>query len=114
MLMSTIEIFIWGFVGSFAVEIVALYEDYRSSQSVIPARYKQLGFWVVRCSLAIVAGTLAAASGFQHPLQSFGIGAAAPVMIKALTTATLKETLPTNRVSIHAHPPSRGEHAEPD
>jgi hypothetical protein len=62
-----VMIFLCGFAGSAAVEIVSMYQFYQGASSsnprarVLPARYKTVGFWVVRFLLAVIAGGLALA-----------------------------------------------------
>jgi len=77
-----LAIFLWGAGGSVAVEIVTLWGYYEQDKN-IPARYRQIGFWIVRVLLAIMAGGLALAYDIQKPLLAANIGAATPLIIRA-------------------------------
>ncbi len=75
-------VFLWGAGGSVAVEVVTLWGFYEQGKA-IPVRYQQVGFWIVRLLLAIMAGGLALAYEIQKPLLAANIGAATPLIIKA-------------------------------
>ena len=76
--------FIWGLVGSLALEIVDINEVFQVQQITIPERYKRVGYWIVRLCLAFMGGVLAVASNTQTPYSALAIGAAAPLVIRAL------------------------------
>lgn len=59
--MTSYEIFMCGFAGSIAVDVVAAAQVYNAHTIVVPERYKRIAFYVVRFLLAIVAGGLAVA-----------------------------------------------------
>lgn len=88
--MSPITAFAWGTFGSLAVEIVLAYEAYAKPPHRLPARYKVPLFWYIRALLALTAGGLTAAYDISQPLLALHIGAATPLIIKALT-----QTIPT-------------------
>lgn len=77
--------FIYGLLGSLAVEVVTLYGYFFENDEAIPIpkRYKKTGFWLVRGSLAAVAGVLAVVCDPQHPIQAFAIGVTTPLIIKS-------------------------------
>lgn len=81
--MDDATMFLWGFAGSFAVEVITLYQIFLSPRPAIPLRYRSVSFWIVRFFVAVVAGTLAVAYNIEHALQAMGIGAAAPIIIQA-------------------------------
>jgi hypothetical protein len=76
-------VFWWGVLGSAAVEIVTMW-GYYEHDSDLPKRYKQLGFWVVRLLLAALGGGLAVAYEITKPLLAANIGAATPLLVRAL------------------------------
>jgi hypothetical protein len=79
-----LQMFLWGFGGSCAIEIYTLYQAY-NSESALPQRYKRFGFWVVRFFLAIVAGGLVIAHDVKDkPLLALNIGISAPLLLQAL------------------------------
>jgi len=82
--MGVTERFVWGFLGSLAVEVITLYQAYHSRRISIPERYKRVGFWVVRFFLSLIAGGLAVAYEIDRPLLAVNIGASAPLIIQAL------------------------------
>lgn len=88
--MSTIEIFLWGFGGSVAVEIVRLNQQFYIEPFKVHERYKKVVFWIVKFLLALVGGTLAIAYEIDKPLLAANIGAATPLIIQALSQATGK------------------------
>ena len=73
--------FIWGFVGSLAVEVMSVYNTWDS----IPSRYRQVSFWMVRLVVACIGGGLAHAYNIENnPLLAANIGASAPAIIHSL------------------------------
>lgn len=73
--------FIWGFLGSLAVEIMSVYNTWDR----IPCRYKQISFWLVRLIVACIGGGLAHAYNIEsNPLLAANIGASAPAIINSL------------------------------
>jgi hypothetical protein len=73
--------FIWGFLGSLAVEIMSVYNTWDS----IPCRYKQISFWMVRIAVACIGGGLAHAYNIENNLLlAANIGASAPAIINSL------------------------------
>lgn len=88
--MSQIEIFLWGFGGSMAVEVITLYGLFSiDAKKSLPRRYRQVGFWVTRIVLAIIAGGLALAYHVNSSLLAFHVGAATPLIVQ-----TIARTLP--------------------
>ena len=81
--MTPIETFFWGFFGSAAAEVVALYRTF-SSGGKLPGRYKQPVFFIVCLLLSIFAGIFAVAISPQNTLSAFGVGVATPVLIERL------------------------------
>lgn len=76
--------FVWGFLGSVALEIVDAYEVFHAEGMRVPDRYKCIAYWLVRFGLAAVGGFLAIACGTQTPYAAMAIGAAAPLVVRAL------------------------------
>src|SRR5580698_526759 len=75
-------IFLCGFAGSAAVEVVMLHQLMQDGAE-LPERYHKPAFWVVRILLAVVGGGLALAYDIDKPLLAANIGAATPLIIKA-------------------------------
>jgi hypothetical protein len=82
--MSGVHQFAWGFLGSLAVEIVDANELFHAERVTIPERYKFIAYWLVRFGLAVMGGFLAIACGTQSPYAAMAIGAASPLVIRAL------------------------------
>jgi hypothetical protein len=82
--------FIFGFLGSLAVEVINLYQIYQVATvnspktRILPARYRRAGFWIIRFLVAVIAGGLAVAHGIDKPLLAINIGAATPLLVQAL------------------------------
>jgi len=89
------ETFLWGFGGSWAVEIVTLYQAFNTNPVFIPDRYKRFGFWVTRLLLAIVGGGLAVAYDIDKRILAANVGAATPALIFALAQGLRPPTPPT-------------------
>lgn len=77
-------IFLYGFGGSAAVEVVMLHTIMQGGGK-LPDRYRQPAFWVVRTLLAVIGGGLALAYGIDKPLLAANIGAATPLIVKAFS-----------------------------
>ena len=81
-----LKIFLFGFGGSAAIEIVSLYVRFETAQSsrvVLPWRYRKVSFWIVRFMIAIIAGGLAVAYGINNMILAINIGASAPLILQA-------------------------------
>lgn len=87
--MPPIEMFLWGFGGSAAVEIITLYGHFNDDNKSLPARYCRIGFWIVRLLLAVIAGGLALAYNVKNPILTIHVGAATPLIVQ-----TLARTMP--------------------
>jgi len=88
--MTPVEQFAWGFLGSMAVEVVALFRLFQKTDGefVLPARYRSPLYWVVRLFLAAVGGGLAVAYDIENPILAANIGAATPAIVTTLTRDT--------------------------
>jgi hypothetical protein len=79
-----LAIFLYGVLGSAAVEILRLLRGFEKGRP-LAKRYKSVGFWALRGSLALVGGFLAVAYDIQNGVLAFHIGATAPLIIDAMT-----------------------------
>ena len=77
------EQFLWGFVGSLAVEIVKIHWLYGMARR-LPARYSDPVFWIARSLLAFTGGGLAVAYRIETPVLALHLGAATPLIVQAL------------------------------
>lgn len=75
--------FLWGFVGSLAVEIVKIHFVLGTSRRV-PLRYSRPLYWIARLLLALTAGGLAVAYDIETPVLALHVGAATPLIVQAL------------------------------
>jgi hypothetical protein len=75
------RIFLWGLLGSVAVEVVRLIAIYEAGKA-LPARYRKRGFWIVRTLLALAGGGLAVAYDVQSPILAVHIGASTPIIVE--------------------------------
>ena len=81
--MTILQQFLWGFVGSLAVEIVKIHFVLGASRRV-PLRYTNPVYWIARLLLALTAGGLAVAYGIETPVLALHVGAATPLIVQAL------------------------------
>lgn len=81
--MTVLQQFLWGFVGSLAVEIVKIHLLLGASRR-LPLRYLKPVFWIARLLLAVTAGGLAVAYGIETPVLALHVGAATPLIVQAL------------------------------
>ena len=79
--MLPLEIFLWGFMGSAAVELLTLLGFYYARPIQLPSRYKKVGFWITRFLLALLAGGIAVGYDIHERILAFNIGAATPLII---------------------------------
>lgn len=83
--MPEFYVFLWGFGGSVAIEVLAASKIYVQTKLDMPYRYKLWHFYFVRLVLAACGGGLAIAYKIDNPLLAANIGAATPVLLEALT-----------------------------
>lgn len=79
--MPPLETFLWGFLGSTAVELMQIAGFYSSQRGRLPVRYRKAGFWITRFVLALVAGAVAVAYDIHERVLALNIGAATPLII---------------------------------
>jgi hypothetical protein len=75
--------FLWGFLGSLAVEIVQIHVLLGTSRK-LPVRYSKPSYWIARLLLALTAGSLAVAYDIKTPVLALHVGAATPLIVQAL------------------------------
>jgi hypothetical protein len=80
---SPVELFLCGFGGSAAAEVLVLHEYYLRRNARLPERYRKAGFWVVRFLLAVVGGGLAVFYNLSGPIPAIHVGVATPLIIQA-------------------------------
>jgi hypothetical protein len=76
-----LRIFLFGLLGSAAVEVVEVLAIYKSGRR-FPVRYQKTGFWTVRVILGLIGGGLALAYGVQSDILAVHIGATTPIIIE--------------------------------
>lgn len=81
--MLILQQFLWGFVGSLAVEIVQIHCLLDTSRK-LPLRYRKPIYWIARLLLAVTAGGLAVAYDIKTPVLALHVGAATPLIVQAL------------------------------
>jgi hypothetical protein len=86
--MTNLEIFLWGFSGCVAVDVVNAAQYFHTSDETFPRRYKRPMFYVLRLMMAIIGGGLAVAYGIDKPLLAANIGAATPLIIQAFAQSS--------------------------
>jgi hypothetical protein len=79
---SEVQLFLLGFGGSCAAEVIVLYQLYQG-EAAFPIRYRKLGFWVVRLLVAVVAGGLVVFYKLTDPIPALHVGIATPLIIQA-------------------------------
>lgn len=78
------EMFLWGLLGSVAVEVLRAVRVYEDGKRV-PARYSRKGFWIARVMLAMIGGAVTVAYNINSPILAFHIGAATPSILESLS-----------------------------
>jgi hypothetical protein len=85
-MMPPLFMFLWAAGGSFALEIISLYNEIRAERATgLPGYYKNPVFWIVRLAVTGIAGGLAVAEKAGSPLIAINIGASAPAILQLLT-----------------------------
>ena len=78
--------FLLGFSGSCAAEVVVIYQIYQR-EAAFPRRYSKIGYWFIRFLVAVIAGGLAVFYKLADPLPAFHVGVATPLIIQAFARA---------------------------
>jgi hypothetical protein len=71
--------------------VVTVHSATNANRGIVPQRYRNCGFWLIRFFLAMVAGGLALASAVETPFIAFSIGVTTPRMIIALLRSKQNE-----------------------
>jgi len=66
---TDVQIFLLGFGGSWAAEVILLYQIYQR-EAPFPSRYGKVGFWVVRFLVAVIGGGLAVFYKLTDPIPA--------------------------------------------
>ena len=82
--MTSAEVFLFGFSGSAAMEVVAALPIFHNQPIIVPERYKLISFWVLRTLFAVIAGGLAIVYNADTRLLAVNVGASAPLLLQAL------------------------------
>jgi len=75
------HVFWWGCVGSISVEVIEIFQYYRSDPIKFPARYQKFLYYIIRILVACIAGCVVIALEAQNAKAAIGLGAAAPLII---------------------------------
>jgi hypothetical protein len=78
------RMFLFGLVGSLAVEVANIVRLYEAGKP-LAARYKRPVYLIARVLLSVVAGVLAFAYNTRNDLLSFHIGVATPAILQLLS-----------------------------
>jgi hypothetical protein len=73
--------YIWGVIGSVAVEVGAAVKAASSNGGTCPPPYNQFFYLSARVVLALLAGFLPLALGAVTPVNAFWLGASAPLIL---------------------------------
>jgi len=80
------QMFLYGFLGSLAIEVVTLWQIFQAPTIVVPERFKRKIFYVIRFILAVIGGGLAVIYDIDKPLLAVNIGVATPLILQGLAT----------------------------
>jgi hypothetical protein len=83
--MSPLTMFFAGVLGSVAAELLRVFQTYSSGR--LPRRYREIGFWLVRATIAVMSGGVAVAFNAQSALQALYIGLSVPLVLNSLATS---------------------------
>lgn len=117
--MHPLETFVWGVMGSVAVELITLLGYYHSRPIQLPKRYSKIGFWITRIVLALLAGAVAVGYDIHQRILAFNVGAATPLIVTFMarglrpgstTAALLRPKHPGGK----ARPPASDKRVEQD
>jgi hypothetical protein len=88
-ILTPLHAFCWGAVGSIAIELLVLtlaINRRRNTAFLFPAYYRQMGFWVTRFVVTILAGAVAALERAHNIPLAVNVGAAVPAIISLLVS----------------------------
>lgn len=85
---DAIEIFAWGTLGSFSVEVFKLYKKENLRLLMGLPRWELFSYVIVRVAGSLIAGAIAMAYGDSRPLISLAIGASARLIILTMSKLT--------------------------
>jgi hypothetical protein len=94
--MGPMDLFLWGVLGSLAVEVVHLVKVFNSGRP-FPKKFKVRWYWVVRAMLAAVAGLVAVATQFELPLLALQVGAATPWIVDTWAKRRSQAVVPSGK-----------------
>jgi hypothetical protein len=78
--LSVSDLYLWGVVGSLAVEVGAAVKNAADSDGVFPPKYTRWQFLTIRCVFAFFAGTVPLMLDATNTLTAFYLGASAPLV----------------------------------
>lgn len=84
--MDGVIIFAWGFAGSFAIEVLDVYQIFQNERFRLPRKYRLRTYWCIRLCLAVLAGGLAMAYDTKNPALALAVGASAPLILTRLAS----------------------------
>ena len=82
------HIFWWGCIGSISVEVIEIWQYYRSNPIKFPERHKRFSYYFIRLLVAFIAGGVAMAFEAQNAKAAIALGAAAPLIIDKFSQPT--------------------------
>lgn len=85
--MTVWETFLWGAFGSIALEVITFWRAVRRNRYIFSFEQRQIGYYVVRLVVAIIAGGVAVGVGAQSKLLAIHVGVAMPLIIEHFAKA---------------------------
>ncbi len=83
--MTNLEIFLCGFGGSLATEIITIAHFYEASTIKLPERYSHFFYYVIRLIIALIGGWLAVVYEIDKAIVAINIGATAPLILQSIS-----------------------------
>ena len=99
--MSIVTIFLCGFAGSVAIDVMAALRIYEAKSVKFPERYRHWFYYVCRLLLACIGGSLAIAYEIDKAILAINIGASAPLILTSLSQGFQQDTDIVNTSAAH-------------
>lgn len=90
--LATVKLFMWGFFGSVALEIITATSATKANDGILPIAYRKPSFLTLRFLVAIISGFSPIIFEASNTIAAVYLGASTPIFFSRLSEGLIRHT----------------------